>query len=60
MKPDWKDAPEWAQWLAQDYDGEWVWHEERPKLTEGCWFSLGRSRGAGYDGRPPPPLEPRP
>lgn len=33
-KPDWKDAPEWAQWLAQDSDGEWYWFEVKPVLTE--------------------------
>jgi hypothetical protein len=30
MKPDWKDAPDWANYLAQDFDGEWHWFEERP------------------------------
>ncbi len=31
MKPDWKDAPKWANWLAQHGDGSWWWFEERPK-----------------------------
>lgn len=30
MKPDWKDAPEWAQWLAMDGDGYWCWFQSRP------------------------------
>ena len=30
MKPDWKDAPEWAQWLAMDRDGKWTWFEDEP------------------------------
>lgn len=30
MKPDWKDAPEWAMWLAQDCNGDWYWFEEKP------------------------------
>lgn len=30
MKPDWDDAPEWAQWLAQDPDGVWYWTEREP------------------------------
>lgn len=30
MKPDWKDAPEWANWLAMDDDGEWWWFELKP------------------------------
>ncbi|AVQ10308.1 hypothetical protein [Myoviridae environmental samples] len=25
-KPDWSEAPEWAQWLAQDMSGVWVWY----------------------------------
>jgi hypothetical protein len=31
-KPDWNDAPEWAQWMAQDKGGEWYWYEHKPKL----------------------------
>lgn len=34
MKPDWKDAPEWAQWLAMDEDGGWYWFEHQPKLLQ--------------------------
>lgn len=30
MKPDWKDAPEWAKWVAMDDDGDWYWYEEEP------------------------------
>lgn len=29
-KPDWKDAPEWAMWLAQDEDGKWDFYSEKP------------------------------
>lgn len=29
-KPDWKDAPRWAGWLAQDKDGQWGWYEVKP------------------------------
>lgn len=25
--PNWKDAPDWANWLAQDGDGAWYWYE---------------------------------
>lgn len=32
MKPDWKDAPEWANWLAMDKTGEWWWYENEPML----------------------------
>jgi hypothetical protein len=30
MKPSWNDAPEWAQWLAQDKNGLWNWFEIEP------------------------------
>lgn len=33
MKPDWKDAPEWAKYLAMDSDGEWNWHEFQPRQS---------------------------
>ncbi|MHB1956376.1 MAG: hypothetical protein ACYCOU_21820 [Sulfobacillus sp.] len=47
-KPDWKDAPPWAKWLATDEDGDWTWYEYKPvpctqdghrywNLTRGRW-----------------------
>ena len=33
-KPDWKDAPEEAKFLAQDRDGDWYWWTGRPKVVE--------------------------
>jgi len=33
-KPDWKNAPEWANWLAQDNNGNWYWYEYKP-ITDG-------------------------
>jgi len=30
MKPEWKDAPEWANYLAMDDDGSWYWFEHMP------------------------------
>lgn len=30
MKPDWKDAPEWANYLAMGPDGIWWWYEFKP------------------------------
>jgi hypothetical protein len=30
MKPNWENAPEWAQWLAQDADGQWCWFRHKP------------------------------
>ena len=28
--PSWGDAPDWANWMAMDDDGEWYWYEKRP------------------------------
>lgn len=40
-KPDWKDAPEWARWLAMDADGEWFFYEEKPSLGVKVWYPNG-------------------
>lgn len=48
MKPDWKDAPEWALFLSRDLDGEWVWREFRPKPFGDVWDSEGRVQSAGW------------
>lgn len=40
MKPDWKDAPEWAQWLACDECGDWYWYETKPEIEKGCNYWL--------------------
>jgi len=39
MKPDWKDAPEWAKWLAMDENGDWFWFEFSPTIDNeiSCW-----------------------
>lgn len=36
-KPSWQDAPEWANYLAQDAEGSWYWYDEcpRPRDYEG-------------------------
>jgi hypothetical protein len=31
MKINWSKAPEWANYIAQDYDGSWAWFESRPR-----------------------------
>jgi hypothetical protein len=36
-KPDWKDAPEWANFLAQDEDHAWCWFENEPNRMRGSW-----------------------
>lgn len=46
MKPDWKDAPEWANWLAMDEDGFWLWHENRPNKLMESWSVEGLSKVA--------------
>lgn len=40
MKPDWKYAPDWAQWLAMDGDGMWSWFSEKPEwdFCQNDWF----------------------
>lgn len=30
MKPNWKDAPKWANYLAMDANGGWWWHKNEP------------------------------
>lgn len=41
-KPDWKDAPEWANYLAMDNDCEWYWFESEPAwMLAGYWQSNG-------------------
>lgn len=42
MKPDWKDAPEWANWLAMDSDGGWWWHEKKPESNSFVFYSRAR------------------
>jgi len=39
MKPDWKDAPDWANYLARDDDGCWNWFQFEPY----CWGTYWRS-----------------
>ena len=59
MKPDWKDAPEWADWLAMDDDGAWFWFEYEPDKIGEVWMKGGRSLSAG-DSEPYIALEHRP
>ena len=39
-KPSWKDAPEWAEWLAQDEDGEWKWLAGLPGKYVDGWTAV--------------------
>jgi hypothetical protein len=40
-KPDWKNAPDWANWLAMDANGEWHWFEFEPILDPEDGFFWG-------------------
>lgn len=31
-KPNWNDAPEWANYLAQDKTGRWWWFKDEPVI----------------------------
>lgn len=42
MKPDWKDAPPWAQWLTYDADG-WYWWEREPRGAGDSWWPTDAS-----------------
>lgn len=48
--PDWSDSPDWAQYLAQDADGSWWWHELEPQPPLDCqpqsWWSRGQKQRA--------------
>ena len=39
-KPSWEDAPEWAEWLAQDEDGEWKWLAGLPGKYVDGWTAV--------------------
>lgn len=36
-KPNWSEAPELAQWLAQDENGQWFWFSGKPIESRGYW-----------------------
>lgn len=48
MKPDWKNAPEWANYLVMDPTGTWIWFENEPTfyVNEQCegyfWYADDR------------------
>lgn len=46
MKPDWKHAPCWANYLAKNLDGRWWWHEKFPDVINerGEWISNGAAQ----------------
>jgi hypothetical protein len=44
-KPNWKDAPSWANWLGQCLNGYWEWYQRKPSANGKC-FDHGRDRGS--------------
>lgn len=50
MKPDWKDAPEWANYLAKDSNGVWYWYALKPKLGAHSWIASANFALAGNEG----------
>lgn len=51
-KPDWKDAPEWAKWLAQDKDGDWFWWERKPLISPRCSYWMPSVYGKQFKRAP--------
>ena len=38
--PPWSEAPPWAMWRAQDFDGVWVFFESEPTQSKsGGWWN---------------------
>ncbi len=37
MKPNWRTAPEWANYIAMDPNGQWYWYEREPELKVDIW-----------------------
>ena len=55
LKPDWKDAPLWVNYLCMDADLTWWWFEEKPALGGMEWYALkGRSKRAWGEYSNPP------
>ena len=48
-KPSWNTAPSWANYLARDSDGEWIWHKEKPIQKNYYWVSSGKQELAGEE-----------
>jgi len=43
MKPSWDEAPDFAQYLAMDDNGDWYWYEFKPVQRIATWgISAGR------------------
>lgn len=52
-RPQWDQAPPWANYLAMDEDGFWEWHELPPRLAGQYgqyWVSAGQTIKASDGG----------
>lgn len=52
IKPAWDEAPEWANWLAMDCDGWWIWYKNEPEWSDSfdAWLHEGQWKIAGSNG----------
>jgi hypothetical protein len=43
VKPKWKEAPNWANWLVMGRNHCWWWHREEPMINKdlGFWRGIG-------------------
>lgn len=50
--PDWSNAPDGFNWLAQDADGKWYWYKTEPILGVGggIWKSNSRNQQFAAEG----------
>ena len=55
-EPDWSQAPEGWDWLAQDEDGRWFWYRTEPLVGVGggVWRSNSRNQQYAGQGLPNP------
>lgn len=61
MKPQWKDSPPWAKWLAMDSSGLWCWFEHQPVKHATMWIASAGRANEHTDALPwHESLEPRP
>ena len=38
FKIDWSEAPDWANYVAMDHDGDWYWYENSPVVKNFAWY----------------------
>ena len=38
---EWSKAPPWANWIAQDEDGQWYWYQKKPVWNRSYWSPNG-------------------